>query len=129
MAAAQFGTDEIALYSSSGKPVAYIADDDDATIYLWSGTPVAYLHGDNIYGYNGKHLGWFKSGVVYDHQGDAVGVIKSRFRGAVEITPIKSIKEIKPIKGIREIPPIKPIFGNSWSEDTSLKLFLLEGRD
>ncbi len=34
------------------------------TIYLWGGKPVAYLSaesddGFHVYGFNGKHLGWF----------------------------------------------------------------------
>jgi 4-fold beta-flower domain-containing protein len=58
-----YAQDETTLFSSQGKPTAYIAD--DSTIYLWSGKPVAYLYPDsvndglNIYGFNGKHLGWF----------------------------------------------------------------------
>jgi len=31
---------EVSLYDSKGRPVAYVAD--DLTIYLWSGKPVAY---------------------------------------------------------------------------------------
>jgi hypothetical protein len=118
--------DEMILYSSSGKPVAYIADEDDLTIFLWSGTPVAYLHGDDVYGFNGKHLGWFKSGALFDHDGAPVGALKSRFRAPVEIAPVKSRKKIKPIKSIREIAPIRPILTNTWSDD-SFSVFLLQG--
>ncbi len=124
-----FSEDEVTLYSARGKPVAYVADDDDATIYLWSGKPVAYLYSDSIYGFNGKHLGWFKSGIIYDHEGYRVGATEQRLGTIAQISPIKSIKEIKPIKSIREIPPIRPILSLSWSADTTLRLFLLEGRE
>ena len=57
---AQTDGDEISLFNSEGKPVAYIAE--ELTIYLWSGKPVAYLDEDSsggfhVYGFNGKHLG------------------------------------------------------------------------
>jgi hypothetical protein len=122
-------SDEITLYSASGKPVAYIADDDDSTVYVWSGKPVAYLRSEDIYGFNGKHLGWFVKGLIYNHDGEIVGATRSKFKGPVQISPVKSIKEIKPIKSIREIRPIRPIFGLGWSEDQTLRSFLLFGAD
>jgi len=122
-------SDEITLYSATGKPVAYIADDDDSTIYLWSGKPAAYLRSEDVYGFNGKHLGWFVKGVIYNHDGEIVGAVRSRVKGPVQISPVKSIKQIKPIKSIREIKPIRPIFGLAWSEDETLRSFLLTGAD
>jgi hypothetical protein len=122
-------SDEITLYSANGKPVAYIADDDDSTIYLWSGKPVAYLRPEDIYGFNGKHLGWFAKGLVYNHEGEIVGAIRSKLNRQVQLSPVKAIKEIKPIKSIREIKPIRPIFGLSWSEDETLRSFLAAGSD
>ena len=122
-------SEEITLYSASGKPVAYIADDDDSTIYVWSGKPVAYLRSEDVYGFNGKHLGWYVKGLIYNPDGEIVGATRSRFKGPVQISPIKSIKEIKPIKSIREIRPIRPIFGLVWSEDETLRSFLLSGAD
>jgi hypothetical protein len=126
---AQPDSDEITLYAASGKPVAYVADDDDSTIYLWSGKPVAYLRSEDVYGINGKHLGWFVKGLIYNHDGDIVGAVRSRLKALPQISPIKSIKEIKPIKGIREIKPLKPLFSLSWSEDETLRSFLLVGSD
>jgi hypothetical protein len=122
-------SEEITLYSASGKPVAYIADDDDSSIYLWSGKPVAYLRSEDVYGFNGRHLGWFVKGLVYNHEGEIVGAIRSKLRGQVQASPVKAIKEIKPIKSIREIKPIRPIFGLVWSEDETLRSFLVTGAD
>src|SRR5437870_5181650 len=90
--AAQNSSDEISLYTAAGKPVAYIADDDDSIIYLWNGKPVAYLHSEDVYGFNGKHLGWFQKGVVYNHDGEIVGSTLSHLKGLAQISPIKSIK-------------------------------------
>lgn len=42
-------------------------------MYLWGGEPVAYLEDDRIYGFNGKHIGWYDDGVICDHDGNIVG--------------------------------------------------------
>ncbi|MFA5689089.1 MAG: 4-fold beta flower protein [Kiritimatiellales bacterium] len=74
-----FDSDEISLFDSKGTATAYIAE--ELTIYFWSGKPVAYLCKDSaggfhVYGFNGKHLGWFVKGIIRDHQGKAVGATK-----------------------------------------------------
>ena len=90
---------EISLYNLKGEAVAYIDTEDELNIYLWAGKPVVYLDGDSIYGFNGKHLGWFEDGIVRDHKGYAVGFIEGavniftrleRFKGFKRFTPFKS---------------------------------------
>jgi hypothetical protein len=124
--AAQSG--ETALYDSTGTPVAYIAD--DLTIFLWSGKPVAYLYrgnrGTDVYGFNGKHLGWFEKGYVRDDDGDATCGLKSVIRSP-KLEPIKSLKELKPLKSLRELPPLKPTSSLEWA-DTPCKIALALGR-
>src|SRR5947207_2555031 len=96
--AAQAKDDEISLFSGKGKAVAYIAIDDEMTIYFWGGKPVAYLEPDkkgsgfHIYGFNGKHLGWFVQGVIWSHDGDAACAVKERLK-STEYEPYKSYKE------------------------------------
>jgi len=111
---------EISLYNKQGSAAAYIAINENLTIYLWDGKPVAYLSQNNsneyhVYGFNGKHLGWFKEGFLYDNQGGAAGFIKNASNKPTELEGIKGIKEIRPIEGIKEIAPIKPIFSNYFS--------------
>jgi len=48
------------IFDPDGNPCAYITM-GDMTIYLLEGNPVAYLDGSNVYGFNGKHLGWFET--------------------------------------------------------------------
>ena len=124
-----FADDEISLFDSQGKPVAYIAE--NLTIFLWSGKPVAYLDNDDdsgfhIYGFNGKHLGWFVHGVVRDHKGNAVGAVSSAFSSATEYEPYKSYKQYEPYKSYKEYAPHRPAFSKIWS-GIPLKLFLLQG--
>ena len=120
-------SDEITLFDSSGKPVAYVAE--ELTIYLWSGKPVAYLHPEggklHVYGFNGRHLGWFSKGLIRDHDGNAVGGVREAFSSSLSYEPYKSYKEFKPIKNFRQFAPFQPLFSASWSE-VPLDLFLLQ---
>jgi hypothetical protein len=121
---------EVTLFGSDASAVAYIAD--DLTIYLWSGEPAAYLYenpagGFHVYGFNGKHLGWYASGVLRDHNGLAVGARKEMFAGGAKAEPFKGFKQFKPFKSFREFAPFRPFFVSRWS-DTFLDEFLMSGR-
>ena len=120
--------DDVDLYDSAGKAAAYIAADQDLTIYLWSGKPCAYLDDEDIYGFNGKHLGWFRSGLVYDHEGYVVAALAEAFRTPVELAPLKSLKQLRPLKGLKELKPMKPLWSKEWSR-TPGKVFFLRGAD
>jgi hypothetical protein len=62
------------LYDREGRATAYFAEDFHGTIYLWEGLPTAYLFKDeHVYGINGRHLGWFKDEVLFNHDGERVG--------------------------------------------------------
>lgn len=120
--------DEVSLFDSAGKPVGYIAE--ELTIYLWSGKAVAYLHSESgkvhVYGFNGKHLGWFVKGIVRDHDGSAIGGVKEVFKSSVEYEPYKAYKEYKPYKSYREYAPYQPYLSQNWG-DMPLRLFLMQG--
>ena len=99
--------DEVTLFNGGGKAQAYIALGDEMTIYLWSGKPVTYLDRDSsggfhLYGFNGKHLGWFVCGVARDHEGNAACAVKERLR-STEFEPFKAFKEFKPFKSFKEL--------------------------
>lgn len=121
-------TQSLDYYDSRGRAVAYIDEDgdEDATFYLWDGKPVAYLDEDNVYGFNGKHLGWIKGSAIYDHDGNVVAALAEAFRGSVSIAPFKGFKQFKPFKAFREFKPFKPFFTSNWSE-TPATLFFMRG--
>ena len=119
-------TSDMDFYDSRGRAVAYIAVDRDLTIYLWTGEPVAYLDDDSVYGFNGKHLGWFKSGVIYDNDGDMVAALADRFKEPVSTPPPKSFKQFVPFKAFKEFKPFKPFFNLGWS-DKPARIFFLDG--
>jgi len=65
---------ETTLFDAQGESVAYLTDDYDRTIYLWDGHPVAYLYEQrHVYGFNGRHLGWFIDQILYDENGERLG--------------------------------------------------------
>jgi len=123
---------DVSLFDFKGRPTAYIAK--DKTIYLWDGKPVAYLDGDdpkaglNIYGFNGKHLGWFKGGILYDNDGMMLGGIQQVFKTPTQPEPLKDLKDLKPLKNLKDLKPLKPLFSKEWA-DLTLKLFLKQGSE
>lgn len=114
-----YAAQEISLFNSSGEAAAYVAVDDDLTIYLWEGKPVAYLvpindTEFNVFSFDGIHLGWFVSGLLRDHDGNAACALK----GAISMTNLeglKGLKELKPLKGLKELTPLRPLFSSTWS--------------
>jgi hypothetical protein len=119
---------DIELFASAGNAVAYISPENEMTIYLWPGTPCAYLDDESIYGFTGKHLGWFRDGVVYDHGGRVIAATAESFREPVKHAPAKGLKRLRPLKGLKEIKPLKPLFVKAWSETPAEAFFLLGAR-
>ncbi|MDO6681202.1 hypothetical protein Q4551_02780 [Oceanobacter sp. 5_MG-2023] len=119
-ASSVFAESEITLFAASGDASAYIALNEELTIYLWSGEPVAYLTEDSsggyhVYGFNGKHLGWFVGGVVRDHKGDAA-CGKKEVMQSTKYEPYKSYKQYKPYKAYKEYAPYRPYFSNNFGQ-------------
>lgn len=121
---------EITLFDSDGKATAYIdASNKTMPIYLWSGEPVAYLYHSqyqncfSVYGFNGKHLGWFQDGLLIDHQGYIAGFVKGAVNKYTDYEPYKSYKQYLPYKSSPEYEPSKP-YRQSYFSTTPLALFL-----
>ncbi|WP_196888730.1 4-fold beta flower protein [Aureivirga sp. CE67] len=128
----QLSAQQITLYNKQDKPVAYIDYDEEVTIFLWNGTPVAFLEEDGddnlIYGFNGKFMGWYEEGAIYDEKGNVVGVQDREDKIRVKIEPIKGIQGITPIRPISlKFAPMKPIWSRYWSS-TPLVDFLSFGK-
>jgi hypothetical protein len=117
---------EISLYDGNGEARAYIDFNEDATIFLWDGTPVAFIENDHddlcVYGFNGRFLGWYEKGIIYDKQGYVIGAKKGAINMIFRIERIKGIQGITPIKPITSITPIKPFWRNSWSSNSLTEL-------
>jgi 4-fold beta flower protein len=118
---------EVALYNKKGKPVAYIAEDGE-TVYLWDGNPVAYLYEDKVYGLNGKQLGWFTNGTVFDIYGLRAGFIKSKSPIITELDPPKTMKQMGGARKVRQPQVVKPVMCYGYS-GKPLEELLAEGKD
>ena len=117
--------DGFSFYDSRGRAAAYFEESNDLVVYLWSGEPVAYLDDESIFGFNGKHLGWYRDGLIYDNDGGIVVAPASAFRGAPGPSPQRSLKGLKPLKGLKELRPLKPLFSRAWSRMPARVFFLL----
>jgi hypothetical protein len=124
--------DEVTLFNASGAAEAYIAIDDELTIYLWSGKPVAYLEkagsgeGYDVYGFNGKHLGWFARGAIYAHDGTAACATAQVMTSATRLEPLKSLKQLKPLQSLTELSPLQPLLASRFG-DTPCRFLLNAG--
>ena len=117
---------EETLYDIFGNPVAYIAYGNEPIIYMWQGKPVAYLSDDCIYGFNGKHIGWYENGVVWNIDGLVNGFNYSAADVFVKLEPFKSFKEFLPFKSFKEFAHLKPIYHRVKSLE-SLSQLLMRG--
>jgi hypothetical protein len=129
-ASATRAEDEVSLFDHAGKATAYIAVDDELTIYLWAGKPVAYLEKDSeggyhVYGFNGKHRGWFVKGVIWDHEGKASCAMKEVLQSTA-FEPFKVFKQFKPFKSFTQFAPFRPTFSSSFG-DTPCRFLLGDG--
>ncbi len=124
-------SNQITLLDSDGEAVSYIDYKENGTIFMWDGTPVAFIHNDRrdicIIGFNGKFLGWYEDGIIYDKQGYVAGARKGAVNMIAKTEKIKRIQKITPIRPITPISPIKPILRSRWS-NTSLTEFLYLGK-
>ena len=116
------------LYDKSGIAVAYIASDYQETIYLWEGLSVAYLYEqENVYGFNGRHLGWFRGEVLYNHKGERIGFTFNTCPVSIVKPPVKGkkypIDEMRP----RWSSPPSPKLGYNIAKE-SLADFLRQGQ-
>ena len=118
--------DEITLYNSEGATIAYIDTDDEMVIYLWNGRPVAYLKDGSVWGFNGKHRGWFEKGIIRDREGCVVGCIKNAVSMSYKFEPMKGMKGFIPLKGLRSMEPARPMNRERWGI-TPLSIFLASG--
>ena len=108
--------EEITLLNQRGLTVAYIDRSEGATIYLWSGIPTAYVNGTSIYGFNGRHLGWFEDGIVRGGGGKRAGYTEEAL-AVYGQTPLhlaeKGPKHPKPVPLPEEPAPPKPVYLDS----------------
>lgn len=115
------------LFDKDGNAIAYVDYDDENTIFLWNGKPAGYLDEEKrIYGFNGKHLGWYEKGIIWNLSGEKNGFNKSAITVFTKFEPFKSFKNFKPFKSFKEFAKTKPYYKTTISNE-SLSQFLMNG--
>jgi hypothetical protein len=119
---------EKALFNKNGDAVAYLSDDYNSTIYLWHGQQVAYLFNERmIYGINGKHLGWFIDGIIFNNSGERIGFTASACPVAPANEPVKPKKLLKDeVKSRWKENPLPKL--KFTCTDADLSEFLVDGQ-
>lgn len=88
------------FYDRTGQPVAS-KDAASDVIYAWSGKPVAILDDESLFGFDGRHVGWFMDGWVRDHHGDCMYFTDGAIGGPARPPTVAP----KRAQGAREAPP------------------------
>ena len=70
---------ETTLYDVRRRPRIYISADGENTIYTWDGHAVARIDGEHVFGWRGRHIGWFVEGILYDTKGFRIGFTAETF--------------------------------------------------
>jgi len=118
---------EVTLFGKSGDPQAYISAPEGNTVYSFGGEPLAYIDAkNNIYGFNGVHLGWFEDDVVWDQKGLRVGFTSKTCPVFTQFEPFKGFKRFKPFKAFKQFAPFKPFKSQVFSESDLIE-FLRRG--
>jgi hypothetical protein len=117
---------ETTLFDAAGHAVCYIADDGENSVYLWSGHAVASVDDETVFGWNGRHLGFYVDGVMYDVYGRRVGSTAGKCAVVSCYEPVKSGKYSKYSKWEKGSVHTRPSFGWKYSDQLLLD-FLLQG--
>ena len=110
------------LFDRKGQPIAYIADDPGKTVYLWSGHAVAYVDQEALVGWNGRQLGFFVRGRVYDARGRQAGSIAEECAYVPQAESAKSAKQTKRLKHSPEPQRPRPKLSLAYAEAPLLNL-------
>ena len=83
---------ETTLYDAHRRPRIYISGDGENDIYTWDGHAVACIDGEQVFGWRGRHIGWFIKGVLYDCKGFRIGFTAEQFTDPTFPVPAKYAK-------------------------------------
>ena len=106
---------EITFYNRTGHPQTYLSTENDNSFYTWDGHAVAYLHEDKVYGWRGKHIGWYIDGVIYDLKGYRVGSTREKCSYSVYSEDSKYSKYSRYSRYSRYSPYSKPSLSSMYA--------------
>jgi hypothetical protein len=108
---------EITLFNKTGQPVVYFSAEHENSIFTWDGHAVAYIEDELIYGWRGKHIGWYFNGVVYDVFGYKLGSVKDKCPCPTLEEEVKGTKYPRYIRYTKYAIQLKPIHRRTYSNE------------
>jgi len=99
---------ETTLYDAHRRPRIYISADGENNIYTWDGHAVACIDGEHVFGWRGRHIGWFIEGVLYDGKGLRIGFTAETFTVPTFPDPGKYAKYTKSRRYPKLPAPARP---------------------
>ena len=119
---------QIDFLNCEGEWSVYIDIANDNNIYSWDGEPLAYVDEDlNIYGFNGKYLGWLENQVMYDTDGEPFACTENAYTGYAPYKPYKRYQKYAPYKSYKQYAKYRPYKKNRFSGVDAV-LYLSQGR-
>lgn len=105
------------LYDKRGGVIAFLGENN--RIVDLRGRSIAWIRDDNVYNYNGRHLGWW----LRDHMRGPDGGVMVWLRGASpgvmlpipRLPPMPPLPELEPLRPLPNLPPLRPMRSLSWS--------------
>ena len=96
--------EEVDFLDNSGEWAVYVDTDEELTIYSWGGKPLAYLDDNfDIYGFNGRYLGWFENGIMYDTDGYPFACVEEAYIvGLPHLSHLKLLKSSNRLKVLKK---------------------------
>ena len=100
---------------------------DDDCIRNDTGQVIAWISGVNVYSLNGRHVGWFENGVLYDSKNKMLGFIRNVSGYLPSMPGISGVPGTPGLSGKPGRPglsgnPGRPSYGG-WSEENLGKYF------
>jgi hypothetical protein len=115
------------IYNRYGEPRLRLFD--DGRLIDFDGRSMGFLNADNLYNYNGQHVGWYEGGIMRDHDGLCVGFgeivadIIHPLLPLKQLKPLPSLEELEPLRPLTSLSPLKPLKSFGWSELDPISLF------
>jgi hypothetical protein len=110
-----------AIYDRSGMAVAFLTG---SRIVLPTGVSLAWVDGSgNVYGYDGRHLGWWGQGHMRGHDGGVVAWTRGATGLGLSPPPMKLAPAAprlgpEPRRSARAPAPPRPVGDSHWSVGT-----------
>lgn len=118
------------IYDADGIARAYLAKAPRDSIFTLDGERVALLSGEELHWHDGRHIGWFVRGVMYDGDGKRIGFTRVTCPSLTVEDPRHDVRESNGASTSAFFMPSRlqpPLAIETETSEMSLTQFLAEG--